>query len=174
MTPVQVTYDAGNGQPPTHLQTMHGGEPTAYFGERSLLKRAPAVASVRAVEDTDLLYLPKETFASLLMHGTEKELLASQVSERDAMLREKSRPARIMWDDLQIKSVLGTGSFGRVRFVTHKSTGSHWAIKILKKSEVISGELPAAMKMQMQHGETFPLSVPPTMLDAEYWLVDLA
>lgn len=32
---------------------------------------------------------------------------------------------------------LGTGSFGRVRFVTHKTTGSHWAIKMLKKAEVI-------------------------------------
>jgi hypothetical protein len=74
-----VSVDPGNGDAPATLQAMHGGEPTAYFGERSLLKRAPAVASVRALEDTDLLYLPKETFASLLMHGTEKELLASQV-----------------------------------------------------------------------------------------------
>lgn len=32
---------------------------------------------------------------------------------------------------------LGTGSFGRVRFVTHKPTGSYWAMKMLKKFEVI-------------------------------------
>lgn len=32
---------------------------------------------------------------------------------------------------------LGTGSFGRVRFATHKGTGSIWAIKMLKKSEVV-------------------------------------
>jgi len=32
---------------------------------------------------------------------------------------------------------LGTGSFGRVKFATHKIKGSHWAIKMLKKSEVI-------------------------------------
>ena len=32
---------------------------------------------------------------------------------------------------------LGTGSFGRVRFATHKATGTHWAIKMLKKAEVI-------------------------------------
>lgn len=43
----------------------------------------------------------------------------------------------------------------------------------LKKSEVISGELPAAMKKQVHHGQTFPLSAPPVMLDALYWLVDL-
>lgn len=32
---------------------------------------------------------------------------------------------------------LGTGSFGRVRFVTHDSTGSFWALKMLKKAEVL-------------------------------------
>nr|CCA21380.1 cAMPdependent protein kinase catalytic subunit putat [Albugo laibachii Nc14] len=32
---------------------------------------------------------------------------------------------------------LGTGSFGRVRFATHKSTSTYWAIKILKKAEII-------------------------------------
>jgi serine/threonine protein kinase len=32
---------------------------------------------------------------------------------------------------------LGTGSFGRVRFGTHKATGTHWAIKMLKKAEVV-------------------------------------
>lgn len=40
-------------------------------------------------------------------------------------------------DDFEIGVTLGTGSFGRVRFVTHKTTGSHWAMKILKKAEVI-------------------------------------
>jgi hypothetical protein len=33
------------------------------------------------------------------------------------MLREKSRPTRLAWSDLEIKSVLGTGSFGCVRLV---------------------------------------------------------
>lgn len=32
---------------------------------------------------------------------------------------------------------LGTGSFGRVRFATHKETNTYWAIKMLKKAEVI-------------------------------------
>ena len=30
----------------------------------------------------------------------------------------------------------GTGTFGRVRLVKHMSTGDHYALKILKKSEV--------------------------------------
>ncbi|GLD94151.1 hypothetical protein PINS_up002762 [Pythium insidiosum] len=32
---------------------------------------------------------------------------------------------------------LGTGSFGRVRIATHKGTTTYWAIKILKKAEII-------------------------------------
>ena len=32
---------------------------------------------------------------------------------------------------------LGTGSFGRVRIATHKETGGVWAIKMLKKCEVV-------------------------------------
>lgn len=32
---------------------------------------------------------------------------------------------------------LGTGSFGRVRFCTHKAKGSQWAIKALKKAVII-------------------------------------
>jgi len=32
---------------------------------------------------------------------------------------------------------LGTGSFGRVKFVTYKATGNYYALKILKKSAII-------------------------------------
>jgi len=39
--------------------------------------------------------------------------------------------------DFNVGVTLGTGSFGRVKFGTHKQAGSHWAIKMLKKSEVI-------------------------------------
>jgi len=39
--------------------------------------------------------------------------------------------------DFNVGVTLGTGSFGRVKFSTHKIKGSHWAIKMLKKSEVI-------------------------------------
>jgi serine/threonine protein kinase len=46
-------------------------------------------------------------------------------------------PAGLGVGDFDIGVTLGTGSFGRVRFVTHKETGTHWAMKMLKKSEVI-------------------------------------
>lgn len=40
-------------------------------------------------------------------------------------------------EDFDIGVTLGTGSFGRVRFATHKESATHWAVKILKKIEVI-------------------------------------
>lgn len=40
-------------------------------------------------------------------------------------------------DQFEMGVTLGTGSFGRVRFVTHKATRTHWAMKMLKKHEVI-------------------------------------
>lgn len=39
--------------------------------------------------------------------------------------------------DLTLKETLGTGTFGRVRLCLHKSTGNYYAIKCLKKSEVL-------------------------------------
>jgi len=40
-------------------------------------------------------------------------------------------------DDFEVGVTLGTGSFGRVRFATHRASSEHYAIKMLKKSEVI-------------------------------------
>jgi serine/threonine protein kinase len=49
----------------------------------------------------------------------------------------RTLPSPVDLDHFEIGVTLGTGSFGRVRIVTHKSTGSIWALKMLKKSEVI-------------------------------------
>ena len=40
-------------------------------------------------------------------------------------------------ESFELGVTLGTGSFGRVRFCTHTGTGSIWAMKMLKKSEVL-------------------------------------
>jgi protein kinase A len=53
------------------------------------------------------------------------------------MTEVRTLPSTISLADFDIGVTLGTGSFGRVRFVTHKGTGSFWAIKMLKKAEVI-------------------------------------
>jgi len=40
-------------------------------------------------------------------------------------------------DQFTLGKTLGTGSFGRVKFVTYKPTGKYYALKILKKSAII-------------------------------------
>ena len=40
-------------------------------------------------------------------------------------------------EDYTVKKTIGTGSFGRVKIVVRKSDGSFWAIKILKKQEIL-------------------------------------
>ncbi|DBA03561.1 TPA: hypothetical protein N0F65_011462 [Lagenidium giganteum] len=46
-------------------------------------------------------------------------------------------PAPLDGSQFEMGVTLGTGSFGRVRFATHKNTATFWAIKILKKAEII-------------------------------------
>lgn len=40
-------------------------------------------------------------------------------------------------DDLDQHATLGTGSFGRVRLCQHRDDGKFYALKILKKTEVL-------------------------------------
>jgi len=46
-------------------------------------------------------------------------------------------PDRLSLDSFHTLQTLGTGSFGRVHLVKHKETGKFFAMKILKKSEVV-------------------------------------
>ncbi|KAI9916530.1 hypothetical protein PsorP6_016866 [Peronosclerospora sorghi] len=46
---------------------------------------------------------------------------------------------------------LGTGSFGRFRFATHKATNTVWAIKILKKAEIIRLQQEKSILLCMNH-----------------------
>eukprot|EP00759_Apiculatamorpha_spiralis_P012845 PhF_6_TR19704/c0_g1_i1/m.28770 len=50
-----------------------------------------------------------------------------------------SKPDTTGWKltDLEMRETLGTGSFGRVRLCRHKSSGEYYAIKCLKKREII-------------------------------------
>jgi len=59
--------------------------------------------------------------------------------------------------DFQLGKTLGTGAFGRVRFVTYKATGAHYALKTLKKAAIIKMKQvdhimsEKAILQQMQH-----------------------
>lgn len=64
----------------------------------------------------------------------------SEIKEKDTpcnckVTRTLNSPLSL--NDFEVGVTLGTGSFGRVRFTTHKSTSTVWAIKQLKKSEIL-------------------------------------
>jgi len=44
---------------------------------------------------------------------------------------------KFTYGEFEIRDTLGTGTFGRVRLVKHKMTEKYYALKILKKSEII-------------------------------------
>lgn len=46
-------------------------------------------------------------------------------------------PHPVTLEQFEMGITLGTGSFGRVRFAVHKATRGVWAIKMLKKAEVV-------------------------------------
>ncbi len=40
-------------------------------------------------------------------------------------------------EDYKFKKTIGTGSFGRVKIVVKNADGTFWAVKILKKQEIL-------------------------------------
>lgn len=75
----------------------------------------------------------------------------------------------------ELGRVLGTGSFGRVSFARHRSTGTLVAIKVLSKAEVRDGTFGAFCRRQSQthsfgdnHNDTYTpdaLKAPPHVLE---------
>jgi serine/threonine protein kinase len=44
---------------------------------------------------------------------------------------------KLSMDDFTLGPTVGTGSFSRVRVAQHKATGSVWALKLMKKAEIV-------------------------------------
>lgn len=62
---------------------------------------------------------------------------AATARHKAAAEAKATETVKIKFDvsELQLKATLGTGTFGRVRLAKHPN-GKHYALKILKKSEV--------------------------------------
>jgi CRP-like cAMP-binding protein/CheY-like chemotaxis protein len=91
-------YFVQNGRVKT-VKTTGGGKelitglygPGEFFGYLAVLQRTPYDDSAVAVDDTDLVYIPKSDFLQLVMHNTEVgqqfiRLLAGRVREREQQL----------------------------------------------------------------------------------------
>lgn len=47
------------------------------------------------------------------------------------------RKMKFTLEDIQVLNTLGTGSFGRVHLTKHKASGQYFAMKVLKKLEIV-------------------------------------
>ena len=69
--------------------------------------------------------------------------------------------------EFEVTVTLGTGSFGRVRFANHISSNQHYAVKMLRKSDVIKFH-------QVEHIKSEKEILTSLSLDQHPFIVNLA
>jgi len=107
----------------------------AYFGEMALMEDKPRMSNVIANEDVVLMSLERTVFNQLI--GDMQELLTRESDRRKREVERKMRPPMKM-DDLEVMRTLGQGTFGRVKMVRHKPTDSAYALKCMRKGQMIA------------------------------------
>ncbi|XP_002074238.2 cGMP-dependent protein kinase 1 isoform X1 [Drosophila willistoni] len=114
-----------------------------YFGEQALMNADVRQASVYAdAPGTEVLKLDREAFISYL--GTIRQLQEKPNERNDSQGRSSNKSAefdneyaQIAISDLKKIATLGAGAFGRVDLVTHGQRQQVFALKIIKKIEVV-------------------------------------
>lgn len=133
---VRVTKDK------TEVKMLKDGD---YFGERALLTGEKRAATCTAVTDSIFLELSKSTFDAML--GPLQALMEAESKRRDqhnekTIKQASSRKATILkpiissLSDLKVVRTIGTGTFGRVKFVQHKTTKQYMAMKCMLKAQI--------------------------------------
>lgn len=112
------------------IATLSNGN---FFGEMSLLRDEPRQADVIANGTLECLSLNQGKFVELL--GPLQAILNREADERKHALK---RADHIPMEDLEIMRTLGSGTFGRVKLVRHKRTGTPYAMKVLSKANIVA------------------------------------
>lgn len=113
----------------TKLAEISSGE---YFGELALLNDEPRQASVVALSDTECFSLDQAKFESIL--GPLQDIMNREAEEREALA---AIGTKIIFEDLEVLSTLGTGTFGRVKIAHNRKTSKVYALKVLQKAQVV-------------------------------------
>jgi len=96
----------------------------------ALLRAEPRMATIAAAGPLRCLTLNRITFTRLL--GPLQERLALEMDRRE------NATGTIKFSDLEMRQVVGVGSFGFVRLCMHTPTGAAYALKIMFKGQVIA------------------------------------
>ena len=128
----KVFVTQNQGAEPKEVASFSTG---SFFGERALLTAEPASASVKASDDAHLVcyVCDRDTFTAVL--GPLQELIDKEMQKRDEV---RNRPDRPKFVDLELRRILGVGTFGRVKLVVHKPTGQTYALKCMRKAQVVA------------------------------------
>ena len=159
---------------PNVLATLHSGE---FFGERALLTSDVANCDVFAGAEGLKAYAVSHDAFRRTSGGTLEALLAKVVRIREETAATPPPPA---FRDLDVRRILGVGTFGRVKLVVHKPSKRPYALKCMRKAQVVEMKQLAAVVRektvlaQMRH--PFILKLVATYQDAGelYILMELA
>eukprot|EP00854_Cymbomonas_tetramitiformis_P001443 gene1443-2064_t len=140
-------YASGAG---SHFTLMRGDLcwcADAFFGEAALMKEdGVRNSTVTAVRATKCLVINREMF--MKMDFAQNQEIVDALMTRTTRQRAVSRATQefldsaakgfsdLDFDGYETGKTLGCGTFGRVRCVTHRSSGKTFACKILKKSMI--------------------------------------
>jgi CRP-like cAMP-binding protein len=128
----RVTQATSDGGVVKELAVLTAG---TFFGERALLLDEPAAATIKAAEDGPLVCytIGRATFGSVL--GSMRDLLDQVVKRRE---EDAKRPKPPKWADLELRRILGVGTFGRVKLVKHTPSQQTFALKCIRKAQVVA------------------------------------
>lgn len=110
-----------------------------YFGDRALLGSEIRSASIAALEDTELWKMGKETFQEM-MQGPCLDYLKDRISLQDTNLT---------FSDLEYVRVIGRGGFGIVKMVRAQKTGVRYALKCVRKRDVVEKNVQDALVSEL-------------------------
>ncbi|CAK4677207.1 hypothetical protein LEN26_005249 [Aphanomyces euteiches] len=120
------------------IMTLRSGE---FFGERALLNNEPRAADCFAVGHVECLCLDRSSFEGLL--GKLEHIMVRETKRQQAMqqLAATKIPVatakKFRLTDLDKIQTIGTGTFGRVFMVKHKTTGQTFALKCMQKVNIV-------------------------------------
>jgi len=127
---VKVIQGDPDGKTPREIASLTEGK---FFGERALLKGEAANSTIKTKEAVACYCCDRETFTSIL--GPLEDFISAAIAKREKASKEPPKPK---FKDLELRRILGVGTFGRVKLVVHKPTGTSYALKCMRKAQVVA------------------------------------